>query len=143
MQYDNINHKKKNKKKNNNNGNRNFSKVFCLEINTYFGKKNLCSIFCHSEDKIMAIQSRGSHSTSKSFLSFIKRYWTSIKGILHNLSAFEGSDEVDPLAFNVNKRVRVVARGVYWIPHDRPSVRVYERGSHQTNFGDMSYWVLL
>jgi len=66
MQYYNINLNKNNKKKNKNDGNRNFSKAFCLKIKIYFGERNLSLIFCHSDDKVIAIQSRGkSHHEQK------------------------------------------------------------------------------
>ena len=68
MQYYNINHNKNNKKKNNNNGKRNFPKAVCLKINAYFGEKNLSLIFCHSDYKVTAVQSRSSHITRTSFL---------------------------------------------------------------------------
>jgi hypothetical protein len=98
MQYYNINHNKNKENNNNNNkGNRNFSKALCLKINTYFGEKNLGLIFCHSDDKVIAIQPWGSHTTSKSFLSFLKRCWKNIKGPLHHLPAYESSDELGPL----------------------------------------------
>jgi hypothetical protein len=35
------------------------------------------------------------------------------------------------------RRVRIVAKSAYYIRHVRPSVRMYQRGSHWTDFREI------